>query len=239
MGPDPVPALPLGVELMKMIRDGTWRTIRSTKWDIILIGLMSPRMASQPDVPHTKMPRHSTHTNWNACIASEITDSKDAEDGKDSHELPIDYDHDNNFHGHYFLPDLEEVDDLRHETNPVTAVTCSINRIERGASIHPHSIERGATIVSLDGSWSCPGTASGSRINHSICRPDGRQTTFEEAFSNTPALLNENRDLDANVPCRSSPHSPWCITRFWCSTNIEESRCAFCPTTMDLMLSCF
>ena len=39
------------------------------------------------------------------------------------------------------------------------------------------------TIVSLDGSWSCPGNASGSRINHSLTCPDGRQTTFEEAFS--------------------------------------------------------
>ena len=39
------------------------------------------------------------------------------------------------------------------------------------------------TIVSLDGSWSCPGNVSGSRINHSLHRPDGRQTTFEEAFS--------------------------------------------------------
>ena len=40
-----------------------------------------------------------------------------------------------------------------------------------------------ATIVSLDGSWSCPGNASGSRINHSLTCPDGRQTTFGEAFS--------------------------------------------------------
>ena len=39
-----------------------------------------------------------------------------------------------------------------------------------------------STIVSLDGSWSCPGSASGSRINHSFHCPDGRQTTFKEAF---------------------------------------------------------
>ena len=42
---------------------------------------------------------------------------------------------------------------------------------------------KATTIVSLDGSWSCPGNASGSRINHSLHCPDGRQTTFGEAFS--------------------------------------------------------
>ena len=47
----------------------------------------------------------------------------------------------------------------------------------------PHHSMRGTAIVSLDGSWSCPGNASGSRINHSLTCPDGRQTTFEEAFS--------------------------------------------------------
>ena len=64
----------------------------------------------------------------------ELTDSKDAVDDRDPYELPIDYDHDKNFHGHYFLPDLEGVDDLRHETNLATAVTYSINRIERGTT---------------------------------------------------------------------------------------------------------
>ena len=61
----------------------------------------------------------------------ELTDSKDSVDDEDPYELPIDYDHEKNFHGHCFLPDLEGVDDLRHETNPVTTATYSINRIER------------------------------------------------------------------------------------------------------------
>ena len=82
-----------------------------------------------------------------------------------------------------------------------------------------------ATIVSLDGSWSCPG--KGSRINHSPHCPDGRQTTFEEAFSKTSFLLNENRDLHANVPYRSGLHPSWHFTRFWHSANVEESRYAF------------
>ena len=64
----------------------------------------------------------------------EVANSKEAADGEELHELPIDYDRDNNFHGHYFLPDLEEVDDLRHETNPATPATCSINWIERGTA---------------------------------------------------------------------------------------------------------
>ena len=38
-------------------------------------------------------------------------------------------------------------------------------------------------IASLDGSWSCPGTASGSRIGHSIHCTDNRLAAFEEAFS--------------------------------------------------------
>ena len=66
-----------------------------------------------------------------------------------------------------------------------------------------------STMVSLDGSWSCPGNASGSRINHSLHCPDGRQTTFEEAFSKTPLLLNEIRDLYANVPYRPGLHPSW------------------------------
>ena len=64
----------------------------------------------------------------------ELADSKNSVDDEDPCELPIDYDHDKNFHGHCFLPDLEGVDDLRHETNPVTAATYSINRIERGTT---------------------------------------------------------------------------------------------------------
>ena len=46
-----------------------------------------------------------------------------------------------------------------------------------------HAQRTSTTIVSLDGSWSCPGNASGSRIDHSLTCPDDRQTTFEEAFS--------------------------------------------------------
>ena len=49
-----------------------------------------------------------------------------------------------------------------------------------------------STIVSLDGSWSCPWTASGSRINHSVRCPDGRQTTFEEAFSQHRCCLTKS-----------------------------------------------
>ena len=58
---------------------------------------------------------------------------------------------------------------------------------------HPRiNVLAGSAIVSLDGSWSCPGSASGSRINHSLHCPDGRQTTFEEAFSKHRYCLTES-----------------------------------------------
>ena len=43
----------------------------------------------------------------------------------------------------------------------------------------------------------------------------------------------------ANVPCCSDPHSSQHLTKFWCSTNIEESRCAFAQFAMNLQMSCF
>ena len=55
----------------------------------------------------------------------------------------------------------------------------------------------------------------------------------------TPLLLNEIRDLHANVPHCSDPHSSWCLTRFWHSTNIDESVWCFRQITMHLPVSCF
>ena len=73
-----------------------------------------------------------------------------------------------------------------------TALSYHFECFTIGNSIHPHSVERGAAIVSLDGSWSCPGHASGSRINHSLTCPNGRQTTFEEEFSKHHCYLTES-----------------------------------------------
>ena len=71
----------------------------------------------------------------------------------------------------------------------------------------------------------------------SDARCTGRQ--HSEKHSQTQLLLNGIRDLCANVPCCSDLHSSWCLTKFWCSTNIEESRCAFVQFTMNLSMSCF
>ena len=84
-----------------------------------------------------------------------------------------------------------------------------------------------STIVSLDGSWSCPGNASGSRINHSLHCPDGRQTTFEEAFSKHRYYLTKSGTCMRAFHVAQVPIHRDIITRFWCSTNIKESRYAF------------
>ena len=70
--------------------------------------------------------------------------------------------------------------------------------------------------------WALILSRTGSRIDGTIRCTVNRQTTFEEAFSNT-VLLNEIRDPQEKVPCCSDPHSSCCLPRFWCSVNIEES----------------
>ena len=54
-----------------------------------------------------------------------------AEDlGELSHEIPVDLNHGDNFHGEFFSPDVLECDEGQHDTAPVTPVTCSVNRME-------------------------------------------------------------------------------------------------------------
>ena len=59
-------------------------------------------------------------------------------------------------------------------------------------------------------------------IIHSIAWMAGRQ--YSKKHSQNTVIT---WDLHANVPCRSGLHPSWCLTRFWCSANIEESRYVF------------
>ena len=92
-------------------------------------------------------------------------------------------------------------------------------------------------IVSLDGSWSCPWL--GNWIDpESDARCSGRQ--HSKKHSQTQLLLNEIRDLHANVPCRSDLHPSQCRSHEILTFN-QCWRISLClrPIVMNPSVSCF
>ena len=115
--------------------------------------------------------------------------------------------------------------------------TCSSHRLKNSALPKPGSrvghfsgytpklfglnCEYISTIVSLDGSWSCPGTALGSRIGHSIHCTGGEQTTFKEAFSKhcyylTKSGIPKRKFHVAGVPAQLAHYCMYVVRWCWC-----------------------
>ena len=60
----------------------------------------------------------------------EITEDHAEDRGEKPREIPVDLEHGDDFHGQFFLGEVLEYNEMRHDTTPVTPVTYSINRME-------------------------------------------------------------------------------------------------------------
>ena len=82
-----------------------------------------------------------------------------------------------------------------------------------------------------------PDPVPSKQSDWSDTRCTGRQHSKRSILKHSCYLTRSG--ICTQVRCRSDPHPSQCLTRFWCSTNIEESRYAFVQITMNPSMSCF